>query len=290
MIKITADSTCDLSQNILADMDITLMPLRILVGNKEFRDGVDIMPADIFRFVDEDGKTCKTAAVNVYEYKCFFAELTFQYEAVIHICIGSGFSSCYQNAVQAAQSFNNIYVIDSQNLSSGSGHVVYEAARMAMEGTNAKDICRGLDELIPKVDASFVIDRLDYLYKGGRCSGLEMLGANLLQIKPCIEVIEGKMRVGKKYRGSFEHCLRHYVQDRLVNDQDIDFSRVFITHPMCSKQTVDMVKELLNDCAKFEEIIETPAGCTISSHCGPNTLGILYKRKNKKSGVLKAAH
>jgi DegV family protein with EDD domain len=288
MIKITADSTCDLSKDLLASMNITLMPIGILVDGKAYRDGVDIMPADIFRFVDEEGKICKTTAVNIYEYGGFFTELSLKYEAVIHICIGSGFSSCYQNAVQAAQSFNNVYVIDSQNLSSGSGHVVYEAARMAMEGANAKDICRSLEELIPKVDASFVIDRLDYLYKGGRCSGLEMLGANLLQIKPCIEVIDGKMKVGKKYRGSFERCLRHYVQDRLVNDQDIDFSRVFITHPMCSKQTVDMVKELLYDYAKFEIIIETPAGCTVSSHCGPNTLGILYKRRNKKSAVLRA--
>jgi fatty acid-binding protein DegV len=135
------------------------------------------------------------------------------------------------------------------------------------------------------VDGSFVIDRLDYLYKGGRCSGLEMVGAKILQIKPCIEVIDGKMIVGKKYKGDFERCLKQYVKDRLYIKQDIDYSRVFITHPMCSAQTVEKVKEIIRQYAHFEEIVETPAGCTISSHCGPNTLGILFKRKNRKDSI-----
>lgn len=281
MIKITADSTCDLSSKILSDMDITLMPLNILVGDEAYRDGVDITPADIFRYVDIEGKSCKTAAVNAYEYECFFDDWWAKYEAVIHICIGSDFSSCYQNAVLASKNFKNVFVIDSKNLSSGSGHVVYEAARMARSGANAQDICRSLEALIPRVDASFVINRLDYLQKGERCSGLEALGAKMLQIRPCIEGVDGKMKVGKKYRGSFEKCLRNYVQDRLRNDEDIDYSRVFITHPMCSSQTVEKVKETLLQYAHFDEIIETPAGCTVSSHCGPNTLVILFKRKKK---------
>lgn len=281
-VKITADSTCDLSPEILRDMDITLVPLLILVGDKTFRDGVDIMPADIFRYVDKEGKTCKTAAVNVYEYKRFFAELSPKYEAIIHICIGSGFSSCYQNATLAAQDFQNVYVIDSCNLSSGSGHIVYDAALMAKEGVKGEEIYHRLVASIPKVDASFVIDRLDYLHKGGRCSGLEAIGAKLLQIKPCIEVIDGKMKVGKKYRGSFEHCLETYVKDRLGDKTDIDYSRVFITHPMCSAETVAKVRETIRRYADFDEIIETRSGCTVSNHCGPNTLGILFKRKNRK--------
>jgi DegV family protein with EDD domain len=284
MIKITADSTCDLSSAILDSMDITLAPLYILVEDKVFRDGVDVTAADIFRYVDREGKSCKTAAINTYDYECFFEELSLKYEAVIHICIGSCFSSCYQNATLAAEKFKNVYVIDSQNLSSGSGYVACEAARMTGAGAGAEDICRSLEALIPKVDVSFVIDRLDYLYKGGRCSGLEMFGAKMLQIKPCIEVIGGRMTVGKKYRGSFERSLEHYVKDRLRNEEDIDYSRVFITHPMCSKQTVDMVKELLCHDARFEEIIETTTGCTVANHCGPNTLGIIYKHKSKKSG------
>ena len=281
MIKITADSVCDLSPEILNTMDVTLLPICILINDKIFHDGADITPRDIFRYVEE-GKACKTTAVNIYEYEDFFKKFYHSYEAVIHICLGSGFSSCYQNATWAAKNFKNVFVIDSQNLSSGTGHIVCEAARMAKDGASAQDICRSLEEFIPKVDASFVIDRLDYLHKGGRCSGLERLGAAVLQIKPCIEVIDGKMKVGKKYRGSFERCLKLYVQDRLNDEGDIDFSRVFITHPMCSAQTVDMVRDYLRHFTKFEEIVETSAGCTISSHCGPNTLGILFKRKSRK--------
>lgn len=285
MIKITADSTCDLSPSIVEDMDITLVPLCILVGDEMYRDGVDIAPEDIFRYVDKEGKSCKTAAVNTYEYECLFEEFLKQYDAIIHISIGSSFSACYQNARIAAENFKNVYVIDSANLSTGSGHIVYEAARMAKEGMDAEGICKALEDLIPKVDASFVIDRLDYLYKGGRCSGLEAVGAKLLSIKPCIEVTDGKMKAGKKYKGSFEFCLQKYVKERLLDRENIDYSRVFITHPMCSKETVEKVKETIRLCADFDEIIETRAGCTVSSHCGPHTLGILFKRKNRKGSA-----
>ncbi|NLM89383.1 MAG: DegV family protein [Syntrophomonadaceae bacterium] len=279
MVKITADSTCDLSENIIKAMNITLIPLHIIAGEQVFRDGVDITPPDIFRLVEQEEQFCKTSAVNVYQYVSVFQELSPQYEAIIHICIGSEFSTCYQNACLAAGQFNNVYVIDSRNLSTGSGHIVYDAAVMAQQGKDPTEICRTLDMTIPKVEASFVIDRLDYLHKGGRCSGLEAVGAKILNIKPCIEVVHGKMKVGKKYRGSFEHCLEHYVKDRLSNRTDIDYSRIFITHPVCADKTVARVKELVDKYADFEEVIETRAGCTISSHCGPNTLGILFKRK-----------
>lgn len=282
MVKVTADSTCDLSPQIINDLDITLMPLHILVDGEEFSDGVDITPEDIFKYVDEQGKTCKTAAVNVYEYKSLFEEMLSKYEAVIHVSLGSEFSSCYQNACLAAQDLKNVYVIDSRNLSTGSGHLVYEAAIMARNGLDPEEICKNLEELVPRIDASFVIDRLDYLHKGGRCSGLEAIGAKFLKIKPCIEVVEGKMIVGKKYRGSFERCLQNYIKDKLLDKEDIDYSRIFITHPMCSKQTIEKVKETISQYAQFDEIIETKAGCTISTHCGPNTLGILFKRKNNK--------
>lgn len=281
MIKITADSTCDLSSEILWEMDITLVPLYILVGNETYRDGVDITPPDIFHYVDQEGRICRTAAINIFDYESFFRELSPKYERIIHICLGSEFSSCYQNASLAAESFPNVHVIDSQNLSTGSGHLVYEAALMAREGMGAEEICLQLAELIPRVDASFVIEHLDYLHKGGRCSGLEAFGARLIQLKPSIEVINGKMVVGKKYRGSFERCLEQYVQNKLEAQEDIDYSRVFITHTT-SEQIVGKVKEAIRCYANFEEIIPTKAGCTISSHCGPNTLGILFKRKDKK--------
>jgi len=280
MIKITADSICDLSPAILNEMDITLLPLIIILGDKEYRDGVNVTTDDIRKYVDEEGKACKTAALNIDEYRSFFEQFASKYEAVIHICISSGFSSCFQNASLAAQEFDNVYVIDSKNLSTGSGHVVYEAALMAREGMDAKEICKRLEQLIPRVEASFVIDRLDYLRKGGRCSGVVALGANLLQLKPCIEVVDGKMIVGKKYRGDFDKCLEKYVKDKLSERDDIDTSRIFVTHAMCSPQTVAKVKEAISKYADFDEVIETNAGCTIFCHCGPNTLGILFKRKH----------
>lgn len=285
MVKITSDSTCDLPPDILDELDITLVPLHIQIDGKEYRDGVDIEPQDIFRAVEKDGKICQTAAVNAYEYEEFFWQYAAVYDAVIHIGISSLLSACYQNAELVAQRFDNVYVIDSRNLSSGSGHVVYEAALMAKHGMIAEEIRLNLAELIPKVDASFMVSRMDYLYRGGRCSGLKMIGATILQIKPCIEVVNGKMIVGRKYRGSFDNCLKQYVKDKLRFSENIDFSRVFITHPMCSPQTVEKVRALLDDFGGFEQIIETPAGCTVSSHCGPETLGILFKRKTAKRAV-----
>lgn len=279
MIKITADSTCDLSQHILDEMDITLMPLHIEVDGQDFRDGVDITPKDIFRYVGQEGKTCKTAAANIYEYDQLFAELSPKYDAVIHINISAEFSSCHQNARLAAQNYSNVYVIDSRNLSTGSGHLVLDAAEYAKQGLSAEEIIQRLNEAIPKVDASFVIDRMDYLRKGGRCSGIEALGATLLKIKPSIEVVDGAMKVGKKYRGNFDKCLEMYVKDRLSDPSSIDTNRIFITHSHCAPETVAKVREIVQQYVQFNEIIETTAGCTVSSHCGPNTLGILYKRK-----------
>ncbi|NLP44710.1 MAG: DegV family protein [Peptococcaceae bacterium] len=279
MIKITADSTCDLPAWILDSYNITIMPLNVLVGDKAFQDGVNITPGELFRFVEQDGKTCKTAAVNTYNYLKKFEELSSQYKAVIHISLSSFLSSSYQNAVLASQNFSNVYVIDSRNLSSGSGHLVYDAALMAKEGLDPKDICKKLEETVSKIEASFVIKSLDYLHKGGRCSSITVLGANILNLKPCIEVTDGKMTVGKKYRGNFEHCIENYVKDRLEGRTDIDYSRVFITHPMCPEEVVNRAKETILKYANFDEIIETRAGCTISCHCGPNTLGILFKRK-----------
>jgi len=278
MIKITADSTCDLSPEILEKFNITLFPIHIMIDGKNYRDGVDIQPEDIFYYVGEEGKSVKTAAANAFEYEEFFAKYAGEYDAVIHVNIGSKFSSLHQQAKMAAENFDNVYVVDSYNLSTGSGHVVYEAVLMAKEGLDAEEICRRLEEMIPKVETSFVIDTLDYLYKGGRCSGMEALGASLLRIKPSIEVIDGEMHVGKKYRGKLSRCIGNYVKDRLADIDNIERKRIFVTHTMQSREIVEKVKEIVKQ-YDFEEIIETKAGCAVSSHCGPNTLGILYIRK-----------
>lgn len=284
MIKITADSTCDLPADILARLNITLAPLYTLVDDESYRDGVDIAPDDIFRFT-KAGRRVRTAAVNQYDYERLFRKFAGEHDAVIHIAISQHFSACYDNACLAAREFPNVYVIDSRNLSSGSGHVVMDAAEMASRGLRAEEIVRALDEIIPRVDASFVIEDLEYLRRGGRCSGLEAVGARLLQIKPCIEVVKGEMKVGKKYRGSFEHCLERYVRDRLALVGDIDCSRAFITHPACAPETVRQVRGLVASLAPFEEIIETRAGCTVSCHCGPATLGVLFKRIRPKTAL-----
>lgn len=282
MIKITSDSTCDLSQELIQSLDITLLPLHIVVENDDYRDGVNITPLDIVNFVEKEKKRCQTAAVNTFEYQEFFAPLAKEHEAVIHFNIGAHFSSCHQNAKLAAEEFDNVYVIDSQNLSTGQGSLVYEAALMAKEGRPAQEILEKIEAMVPCIDTSFVIDKLDYLHKGGRCSGLEAFGARLLQIKPCIEVLDGKMIVGKKYRGSIERSLEQYVHDRLAGRTDIDYSRLFITHCMCSDQVLQKVKEAITTYAQFEEVIVTTAGCTVTTHCGPNTLGIIYRRVGKK--------
>jgi len=279
MIKISADSTCDLSSGILEARGISLIPLGVIVEEQTFHDGVDITPADVFRYVEEEGKICKTAAVNTHEYVQRFEKYLSEYEAVIHICISAEFSACYQNALAAAENFKNVYIVDSRNLSTGSGQLVYDASLMAEEGKDPAEICRSLEQTIPKVEASFVIDRLDYLRRGGRCSAVAAYGAKILRLKPCIEVINGEMTVGKKYRGSFERCLGRYIKDRLFGRKDLDLSRIFITHAACSDQIVEQVIQAVRKYADFDEILVTNAGCTVSSHCGPNTLGILFKHK-----------
>ncbi len=277
MIRVSADSTCDLSPELVDRFNLAITPLSITIGEEVFRDGVDICPEDIFRFVDE-GKTCQTGAVNIFEYREHFKELTSGGDQVIHICLGSNFSSCYNNAVLAAQDLPDVAVIDSKNLSTGSGHVVYEGARLVEEGLDLAQIKERLEQMTSKVDASFMIDQLDYLAKGGRCSTITAQGAKILRLKPSIEVRDGTMIVGRKYRGVFEKAVRLYVLDRLENVSDLDLSRVFITSSGCDPEVVEMVSSLVLEHVNFNEVAVTQAGCTISNHCGPNTLGVLFKR------------
>ena len=278
-IKITADSTCDLSKELVEENEIELLPLYVVKEGVSYRDGLEIAPQDIFDFVAQGNEPCKTAAVSVADYEDCFSRLSPQYDAVIHINLSAEFSSCYQNACLAAQQFSNVYPVDSRNLSTGSGHIVMEAVRLAKMGLSAPDIVRRLQDLTSRVEASFLIDSLEYLHKGGRCSSLAALGANLLHLKPCIEVVDGKMKVGKKYRGTFEKCLLAYVKERLENRDDLVTDRIFVTHTPCDAKTGDAVKKSVKQYGGFSQVTETQAGCTISSHCGPNTLGVLFIRK-----------
>lgn len=281
MVKIISDSTCDLTREILDKYNITLTPLYIMTDDSEngFRDGVDIQPADVFKMTDIEKKTCKTAAVNIFDYEKAFTEYSEKYEQVVQICIGRGFSSCYQNAKIAAAEFDNVFVADTESLSTGSGYLVHDAGIMAKDGKNAEEICDYLQNAAPYMNTSFVIDRLDYLHKGGRCSGVALIGSKILNIKPCIEVASGAMRVGTKYFGKFEQSLSRYISDRLSDIKNIDLKRIYITHTACSPEIVEQVKEDIKRIAEFDEVIETNAGCTISNHCGPNTLGIIFKQR-----------
>lgn len=277
--QITSDSTCDLSPEQLEQYNIRLLPLYVSMDGKTLRDGVDVKPDDIYAHVSAGGSLPQTAAVNLADYVRAFTELSKKNNFVIHVCISLDFSCCYQNAKLAAADFDNVYVVDSRNLSTGHGLVVLEAERMAREGMAPDDIVAALHDLTGRVEASFILDRLDYMKKGGRCSAVTLLGANLLRLRPCIEVRDGKMGVGKKYRGSFDKCVCEYITDKIGNRSDLELRRVFITHSGVSEETVQKAVETVQKLQPFEEICVTRAGCTVSSHCGPGTLGVLYIRK-----------
>ena len=278
-IKILSDSTCDLSPEQIAEHDIGLARLTIVKNGEAFVDGETITPADIFAHVAAGGDLCSTTAFNVDGYQQLFAQYADKYDGIIHINLGSGFSSCYQNACIAAEDFPNVRVIDSQNLSTGQGHVVLEACRLAKTCESLDEIAEKLNAFTPKVEASFLLDQLKYMVKGGRCSSVAALGANLLNLKPCIEVRDGKMSAVKKYRGSYAKCLASYVKDRLADRDDIQRTELFITHTPVTDECFAAVKEAIDAYGNFETVYDTDAGCTVSCHCGPGTLGVLFVRK-----------
>ena len=279
-IVITSDSTTDLSPELRERYNIAILPLGVTLGEKNYFDGVDITPDDIYAHHDRTGELPKTAAANMSDCIDFFKPFVDEGKAVIHFTISSEMSSTYNNSRMASEEFENVYVIDSKNLSTGGGLLVVAAAEMAAKGMEAADIVAAVEKLVPCVDASFVIDNLEYLHKGGRCSALAVLGANLLKLKPCIEVKNGSMGVGKKYRGRFGDVLKTYVSERLGDGSDIDTDRVFVTHAGCDPEIVNAVLNQVKETGLFKEVFLTRAGCTVSSHCGADTLGVLFIRKN----------
>ena len=276
-IKITATSTCDLPAQLLERYQITMVPLYVSFGGGTYRDGLETGPDDIFRHVEGGGALPTTSAVNIADYQALFAGLAPKHEAVLHITIGSEFSCCYQNALVAAEEFSNVYVVDSRNLTVGQGLLVLEAAMAAERGDSIQDILAMLDSMTDRVDTTFVVDKLDYLAKGGRCSSVVALGANLLKLKPCIVLADGKMTVGKKYRGAFDKVLPDYVLDQLT-DKSVSHDRIFVVHTRCDPAIPEAVCAMVRQFG-FREVLTAVAGSTISCHCGPNTLGIIFLRK-----------
>lgn len=280
-IIITSDSTTDLSPELIERYGIKTLPMGITLGDKTFRDGIDITPDDIYEHQKKYGELPKTAATNVGECSDFFKSLVDEGYSIVHFTISAEMSSTYNNACIAADDFENVYVVDTRNLSTGGGLLLLAACDMVKAGKSAQEIAYESRQLASRVDASFVIDSLEYLYKGGRCSALSMLGANLLKLKPCIEVKGGSMGVGKKYRGKYSEVLKEYAEDRLSNRDDLVSARVFITHAGCQPEVVDSIVNLVKSKGIFDEVFVTRAGCTVSSHCGANTLGVLFIRKSE---------
>ena len=279
-ISVTAESTIDLTKELLEKYQISTLPFLVILGDKEFKDG-EIGSTDIFKFVEENKILPKTSAINKQTYKDFFAEQLKESDAVVHISLSSQMSSSCQNAKDAASELENVFVVDSLSLSTGIALLAIYARELAQQGLNAEEIFKKVSERVPYVQASFVIKRLDYLYKGGRCSALAYFGANLMKIRPQIIVKQGKMSSYKKYRGSMDKVVENYCKDTLEEFNTPDRSVAFLTYTTATEKMVDEARKALES-AGFKNIYETRAGATISSHCGEHTLGILYINDGEK--------
>ena len=277
-ICFSADSTCDMSAAFIERYNVKVIPLCVELEGKVYRDGVDLHPQQIFDRVAAGANLPKTSAINAAEYEQVFDELLKDCDAVFHFNISSEFSSCYQNACIAAED-KPVYCVDSRNLSSGIALVLAEVADLIEEGKTPDEIMGMIESICARADVSFIVDRLDYLHKGGRCSTIAMLGANMLHLRPCIEVHEGKMGVGKKYRGAYDRCVKQYLLDRMKDKENISTKRVYITHTGLADSTLELIRSTVKETIPFEDVFETRAGCSISSHCGENTFGILMMRK-----------
>lgn len=278
-IKITVDSTADLSKELLQKNDIAVSPLYVHFDEEEKQDGITCTPEDIYEFVEKTNNLPKTSAVSQEDYEKFFEENLKDHDALIHFNLSSKMSVTNTNAVNASKKYENVFVIDSQNLSTGTGLLALYACDLRDEGKDVKTIVEMVNEKVSKVSASFVLDKLHFLHKGGRCSTISLLGANLLGIKPCIQVKDGAMGVAKKYVGKFEKVVIKYVEDQIANNPNIEPKRIFITHTKIDSEIVANVKTFLESLHYFDEILETTAGCTITTHCGSNTLGVLFINK-----------
>lgn len=282
MIKIVSDSTSDLSKELIEKYDIQIVPLHILLGEKEYLDGVDITPDDIYAWADANNDTPKTSAVGFEEAMNIMQSISGTNDEMIIFTISSKMSTTinvFRMATEELEMEDRVSVIDSENLSTGSGLLILRAATMAQEGKSRAEICQAIEALKEKVKASFVVDSLTYLHRGGRCSSVAALAGGVLKLHPKIVVTDGAMSADKKYRGKIGKAIVDYVKDIEVALKEADTERVFITHSGCDQELLDKVYEYLKELNHFDEILITRAGGVISSHCGPGTLGVLYLSK-----------
>lgn len=279
MVKILSDSTCDLSQELVEKYDIQILPLHVLMGEEDHKDGVDITPDDIFRWADENKTTPKTAAPSLEDAVGSIGKLLEGGNEVLCFSISETMSSSFnimRLAIEELEASDRAFAFNSQNLSTGIGLLVIEAACMAKDGMGAQEIIKKLEELRPLVRSSFVVDTLTYLHRGGRCSGVAALAGGMLKLHPKIVVVDGKMEVDRKYRGNIAKVVKLYVQDMEESLKSARPARVFITHSVSNPEIVKSVRDYLESLSVFDEVLETRAGGVISSHCGPGTLGVLF--------------
>ena len=279
MVKILSDSTCDLSKELIAEYGITIVPLHVVLGDKDYKDGVDITVDEIYTWADANNTTPKTAAISPEEAMDVMASLLEGDNEVVCFSISSSMSGTFSVLKLAADTMevsDRVYCIDSMNLSTGIGLMVIEAAKMAQEGKSAKEIVAHIEAIRPMVRSSFVVDNLTYLHRGGRCSGVAAMAGSVLKLHPRIAVEGGKMDAGKKYRGKMNKVLLDYVRDMEEDLKKAKPERVFITHSCCDQEILNAVYDYLDGLSVFEEILVTRAGSVISSHCGPGTLGVLF--------------
>lgn len=281
-VLITADSACDLPKEMVNERAIQIIPLSILLGENEYLDGVDIKPNDIYDYVEKTSNLPNTSAVPPSRYFEIFESAVNSGKKVVHIGLSSAISSSYQNACVAAAEFDDVYCVDSKSLCTAMGLLVLKACDFRDKGMDAKKIADRINKLVPKVSATFVLNSLEYLHKGGRCSSVARFGANVLGIKPSIAVDSstGTMDVAKKYRGRMDMVYKQYVNDCLNAASKTDSSRIVIANSGgIDPQILAFAKGLIEGKGNFDEIITADAGCTISSHCGPKTLAVFYIKK-----------
>lgn len=277
---IFSDSTCDLTTEMVAERDIKISPLTVVFGDEQHTDGVDVTPDDVYEYYKTSGQLAKTTATNMSEHIDFIKANLEEGKEAVYFTISSEMSTTYNNARLAAEELEGVYVIDSRNLSTGIGLMVLYAADLADEGKSAKEIYDAIMDIRDNVDASFVVDSLEYLHKGGRCSSIAALGANLLKLRPMIQVKEGKMSVVKKYRGKMNDVLKIYANERIEVDNPIIGKRIFVTHSGGCDEIAQELKAMIQEKYPDKDVLISRAGCTVSVHCGPGTLGVLMIREN----------
>ncbi len=283
MVKICTDSCVDIPESMIKENNISVLPLLVMLDDQEYYDGVNITPNDIFEYVKKTGQLPKTAARGVEDFKDFFSKLLEDGSEVIYCGIGNKLSSAFNYATRAKEELNNdkLYLVDSKSLSAGIGMLVLYASMLAKKGLSAKSICDKLEKQSKYNQTSFIVDKLDYLHKGGRCSATAKFGANLLKIKPKLELYDGVIENTGKFIGPFKNVVKKYIDDMILKYNNYKKDLCFIVHTCNNNEFIDDVVKYVKDKNIFDNVISTWAGATISSHCGPNTLGIIYLLEEK---------